>query len=131
MCRSASSEGFTLTETMVAMVVLTLALFAVISVNAYTLTATQGNQNRQIANQLACSQMALAESLLKINFHAPPFDINTPRMTSTQFPTFDYVVEDLGYEDTGRTLRAIRIRVFWQEKGVPRDYALASTFYNY
>lgn len=132
MCLSANSRrGFNLTEVMVAVFFVSMALLSVVSVNAYTLRATEGNQNRQIANGLASGQLAMAESVLKINFHAPPSDINTPRLTSNQFPTFDYVVEDLGYEDPGQNLRGIRVRVFWEEDGVPRTYALATTFYNY
>lgn len=116
---------------MVAMVFLTLAIFAVLSVNTYTVRASQGNRNRQTANLLASAQLATAESLLKINFHIPASDINTPRLSSTQYPGFDFVVEDLGYEDAAQNLRAIRSRVFWTEDGVQRSYELSTTLYDY
>lgn len=132
MCPSASSKrGFNLAEVMVAMVFLTLAIFAVMSVNVYTTRASQGNRNRQIANVLAATELSLAESVLRVNFHIPADNINTKRMTSTKYPTFDFVVEDLGYEDPGKNLRGIRSRVFWMEDGVQRSYELSTTIYNY
>ena len=132
MCPSASSRrGFNLAEVMVAMVFLTLAIFAVMSVNVYTTRASQGNRNRQIANVLAATELSLAESVLRVNFHIPKENINTKRMTSLKYPTFDFVVEDLGYEDPGQNLRGIRSRVFWMEDGVQRSYELSTTIYNY
>lgn len=128
---SKHQAGFNLTELMVAMVVLTISIFAVISVNAYTLRSTTGNRNRQVANMIATTMLGTAESLLKLNFHAPPSDINTPRMTSTEFPDFDFIIEDMGYEDAEYNLRAVRVRVFWQEDGYERSYQLETTFYDF
>lgn len=116
---------------MVAMVFLTIATFAVMSVNVYTTRASQGNRNRQIANTLAATELSMAESILRVNFHIPPANINTPRLTSTKYPDFDFVVEDLGYEDAAKNLRGIRSRVFWHENGVQRSYELSTTVYNY
>lgn len=113
------------------MVFLTLAIFAVLSVNAYSLKASLGNRNRQTANMLASSHLSMAESILKVNFHIPPDKINTGRLSSKQYPGFDFIVEDLGYEDPGKNLRAVRVRVFWHEDGVERTYALSTTRYNY
>jgi len=129
--RPNARKGFNLAEVMVAMVFLTIAIFAVMSVNVYTTRASQGNRNRQIANILASTELSMAESVLRVNFHIPPPNINTPRMTSTKYPEFDFVVEDLGYEDPGQNLRGIRSRVFWQEDGVQRSYELSTTVYNY
>lgn len=116
---------------LISLAVLAIAIFGVCSVNTYTNRAAQGNRNRQIANTIASSQLSMAESVLKINFHSDPDGINTPRLTSTQYPTFDFVVEDLGYEDPARNLRAIRSRVFWHENGAARSYELTTTLYNY
>jgi hypothetical protein len=116
---------------MIAMLVLVVAIFAIISVNTYTLRAAQGNRSRQVANMIAATELSLAESVLKVNFHAPASAINTVRMTSTRYPEFDFVVEDLGYEDPGKKLRGVRCRVFWGENGVDRSYSLATTFYDY
>ena len=116
---------------MVAMMVLLIGIFAIVSVNAYTLRATTGNRNRHIANMIASTELALTESVLKVNFHTPAENINTPRLKSTQFPDFDFVVEDLGYEDPTNMLRAVRSRVFWSEDGVEKTYVLETTFYNY
>ena len=114
-----------------AVVILTLALFAVISVNSYILKATVGSEKQQIANTIACNQMAVVDSILKVNFHAPTEDVGTPLLQSSQFPDFSFQINDLGYEDPQQTLRAISVQVFWQEKGVQRDYELATTFYGY
>ncbi len=115
-----------------AVVILTLALFAVISVNSYILKATVGSEKQQIANTIACNQLAVVDSILKINFHAPTEDIGTPVLQSSQFPGFSYRINDLLFEDPGQdTLRAVSVQVFWEEKGVQRDYELATTFYGY
>ncbi|MCA9779517.1 MAG: hypothetical protein KC800_22470, partial [Candidatus Eremiobacteraeota bacterium] len=114
-----------------AAVILTLALFAVISVNAYILKSTVTSEKQQIANTIACNQLAVVESILKVNFHAPPEDIGTSVLQSTQFPDFSFQINDLGYEDPQQTLRAVSVQVYWQEKGVQRDYELATTFYGY
>lgn len=125
------NRGISLGETLVALVILTIAVFAALSVNTYCLKAAQGNRNRQIANILASTEMALVEYVLKVNFHAPDSDVMTPRIRSNQYPNFDFLVDDVKYEDAGQNLRHVRVRVFWDEKGVEREYALATTFYNY
>ena len=129
--RNTSCKGFNLAEVMVAMVFLTIAMFAVMSVNVYTTRASRGNRSRQIANILASTELSMAESVLRVNFHIPSANINTPRMTSKRYPDYDFVVEDLGYEDPGQNLRGIRSRVFWQEDGVQRSYELSTTVYNF
>lgn len=128
---SRSKRGFNLAEVMVGMIFLTIAIFAVMSVNVYTTRASQGNRNRQTANILAATELSMAESILRVSFHIPAANINTPRLTSTKYPIFDFVVEDLGYEDPGQNLRGIRTRVFWMEDGVQRTYELSTTVYNY
>lgn len=124
-------RGFNLAEVMVAMVFLTIAAFAILAVNIYTTHAAQMNRNREIANRLATTELSLAESILRINFHLPASSINTVRLTSSQYPGFDFVVEDLGFEDPEQNLRAIRCRVFWNEAGIDRTYELATTLYDY
>lgn len=126
-----SRRGISLGETLVAMVVLTISIFAALSVNTYCLKAAQSNRNRQIANMLATTELALVESVLKVNFHAPDSDLMTPKIRSNQYPEFEFLVDDVKYEDPARNLRHVRVRVFWLEKGVDRQYALATTFYNY
>ena len=119
---------------MVSMVFLTMAIFAVLSVNSYTLRASQGNRNREIANRIACTQLSVVESILKINFHTPTGSITTPLLVSNQFPEFQYKVEDLGYEDNyvgGMNLRRVQCRVFWYAEGVQQGYALWTVLYNY
>ena len=116
---------------MVAMIFLTIAAFAILSVNVYTTHATQLNRNREIANRLAATELSLAESILRINFHIPAANINTSRMSSNQYPGFDFVVEDLGFEDADQHLRAIRCRVFWKEDRISRTYQLSTTLYDY
>lgn len=116
---------------MAAMLFLTIALFGLMGVNVYTSHATLSNRNRQIANLVASNQLAVADSILRVNFHISSDHINTPRMTSVQYPQFDFVLEDLGFEDAGQRLRGVRSRVFWTEDGMVRSYALATTFYDY
>lgn len=114
------------------MVFITIAVFAIVSVNAYTMRASHGNRSRQIANIIACTQLSMVEAVLKVDFHAPTTSVATPLLDSTQFPTYQFIVEDLGYEDPStEMLRGVRTRVFWTEGGVPKTYELATTFYNY
>jgi hypothetical protein len=125
-------RAYSLAEVLVAMFFLTIAIFAVISVNTYAAKASRANHNREVANQLAVSQMSLVASILKVDFHCPPESIQTPLIQSTMYPNFKFVVDDFDYEDPNtRSLRPIRVRVFWDEEGSPRNYALSTTFYNY
>lgn len=125
------SRGFNLAETMAAMVVLTLALFAVIAVNTYTLRSTDANENQLVANTIAGSQLSLVESILKTDFRVPTESVSTEVFQSAQNPDFYFQITDLGFEDPDRLLRRVSVRVYWKEKGVTRDYELATTFYNY
>lgn len=131
MLQGTKSRGVSLAETLIAMVVLSIAVFAVLSVNSYCLRAASTNKNYQIANLLATTELGLAESVLKINFFAPDADIATPKIASNQFPGFSFIVDDVKFEDPARNLRHVRVRVFWLERGVERQYALSTTFYNY
>lgn len=124
---SSKRRGFNLCEVMVAMTFLSVAAFAILSVNVYTLHAAQGNRNREIANRLAATELGLAEAVLRINFQASPASITTDRISSSQYPGFDFVVEDLGFEDAEHNLRGVRCRVFWNESGVVRSYQLATS----
>lgn len=124
--------AFSLVEVMGAAVILTLALFAVISVNAYILKSTVASEKRQIANTIACNQLAVVESILKVNFNAPSSDIATPVLQSSQFPGFSFRINDVGYEDPAtETLRVVSVQVQWEEKGETREYELETTFYGY
>ncbi len=116
---------------MAAMVVLALALFAVLSVHVYTLRSTTNNEMQHVANTIACEQMSLVESILKLNFRAPAENIQTPVLQSLQFPEFRFQVFDLGFEDAGQSLRAVAVRVNWNEGGIEHSYELSCTFYDY
>jgi hypothetical protein len=127
-----SARAYSLAEVLVAMFFLIISIFAVISVNTYAAKASRANHNREVANQLAVSQMSVVGSILKVDFHCPPANIETPLIQSTMYPNFRFVVEDFDYEDPNtRSLRPIRVRVFWDEEGSPRNYELTTTFYNY
>ncbi|MFN8612951.1 MAG: hypothetical protein U0931_35760 [Vulcanimicrobiota bacterium] len=127
--KNRSRAGFSLSEVMVATVFLSLAAFAILSINVYTLQATRGNRNREMANRLAASQLSVAEAVLRINFHASPTSINTDRLGSEQYQGFEFLVEDLGYENAQKDLRSVRCRVFWNESGAARAYQLETTLY--
>lgn len=119
-------------EVMASMVILTLALFAVLSVNAMTLKQATYNENAQTANTIACSQLAIAESVLKVNFRAAPSDVTTPLMGSLAFPKFTYQILDQGFvPGTGDSLRTVAVVVYWEDNGVRRNYQLSTIFYDY
>jgi prepilin-type N-terminal cleavage/methylation domain-containing protein len=133
MFQSANSKnrGFNLVETMAAVFILAVALFAVLSVNAYTLRLNASNQRHQTANSIASTQLSIAESILKADFHVPASSIETPLFDSADFPDFSFRIRDLGYEDAARNLRAVAVEVYWEEKKVQKNYVLSATFYNY
>lgn len=125
------SQGFSLVEVMAALFVLSVAVFAVLSVNAYTLRLNTSQQQLQTANSIASSQLAVVESVLKSDFHASTEAISTPLLQSRDFPEFSFAIIDEGYEDPGQNLRAVTVVVYWDGKGGERDYELSTTFYNY
>jgi hypothetical protein len=117
---------------MAAVVVLTLALFAVMSVNAMTLRQTRYNESLQTANTIATSQLAIAESVLKVNFRADTNDIGTGWMQSVTFPDFKYRIVDGGFvAGSNQRLRSLTVVVAWMENGTNRDFQLSTIFYDY
>lgn len=129
MFRSLKSKsfGFNLAEVLVAILFLTLALFALISVNVYSLRATQSNRGRQLANLIATTELGEVEARLKVDFHRA---VAAPVHPSSQFAGYRLEVRDLGYENAARSLRRVQVLVYWEEKGA-RSYDLAATFYHY
>ena len=119
--------GFNLAEVLVALLFLTLALFALISVNIYSMRAAQGNRGRQLANLVATTELGEVEAHLKVDFHQP---IAQSVQASPQFPGYRYAIQDLGYENPTHSLRRVQVVVQWDEKGA-RSYELAATFYHY
>ena len=116
---------------MAALIILTLALFSIISVNAYVLRATSNNENQTIANTIACGQLSIVESILKVDFKVPASSITTPVFKSLQHPEFLFQISDLGFEDPDQLLRRVRVDVHWKEKEMVHKYALETSFYNY
>ena len=116
---------------MAAVFVLSVALFAVLSVNAYTLRLNSHHQELQTANSIASSQLSIVESVLKTDFHAAPEAVNTPLLQSRDFPEFSFAIQDNGYEDPTQNLRAVTVYVVWDGQGETKEYELSTTFYNY
>ncbi len=117
---------------MAAMVILSLGIFALMSVNAMTLRQASYNENAQTAHTIATGQLALVEGILKINFRAAKSDLETDLMRSVTFPDFLYIIKDGGFvEGSGQSLRTIHVGVYWTEKGVERKHELETTFYDY
>lgn len=114
------------------MVVLSLGIFALLSVNAMTLRQSTYNENAQTAHTIATGQLGIVESILKVNFRAATEDLETPLMQSVTFPDFYYLIKDGGFvSGSGQTLRTVHVGVYWKEKGVDRKHELSTTFYDY
>lgn len=60
-------RGFTIAETMVALVVLSIAVLGLVAVQAYSLRSSQGNKTRHEASEIASAVMASVESRLRKN----------------------------------------------------------------
>lgn len=118
---------------MAAIFVLVIAIFGVLSVNTFSLRQALQNQNYQIANEIASTQLGLVESLLRRNFHANSSVIETSQDYEViDRPGFSFAIKDLGYEDSpANNLRAVVVVVTWKEKEVEKSYELETTFYNY
>ena len=139
---NSSKRGFSLVETMAAVFVLTVAIFAVFSVNAFTLKQSLNNKNHQTANTIASAQLEAVETVLKTDFHCSKesLEVVSPNETDPAkqlvaspvgHPEFIFQVQDFGYEGTDQNLRTVNVIVAWDEKGVGKTYELQTTFYNY
>ncbi|MGE0492342.1 MAG: prepilin-type N-terminal cleavage/methylation domain-containing protein [Vulcanimicrobiota bacterium] len=112
-------RGFTLSEVMVAIMLISIALLALVSMQAHTLRSEGMTQQRHQASVIAGSYLAQAEASLESDFDR---DVSKPRQTADD-PDFEVEVNQQPLEPD---LQAVTVRVLWREKQGWMDYVVRS-----
>lgn len=116
--------GFTLAEVMVALVLLSIAAFGLVSVQIYALGAMEGNRQQATASVIAASEMARIESgrargeRAAVRARAP-----VPGQDG-----FDMEVREEP-ETTQPGLQRVEVDVFWSDGKIDHHYLLWTWFY--
>lgn len=104
---------------MVAIMLVSIALLALVSMQAHTLRSEGMTQQRQQASVIAGSYLARAEASLESDFDS---DVSKPRQTADD-PAFEVEVSQQTLEPD---LQAVTVRVLWREKQGWMDYVVRS-----
>ncbi|MDE0911865.1 MAG: prepilin-type N-terminal cleavage/methylation domain-containing protein [Myxococcota bacterium] len=136
--RTRSRSGFSMIETMIAMLVLGFGLLTIASAQVYAVKSGQTGRHRTRAVEIAQTQMERLQSLswndadLVATGWTPNVDVvTTVESTSAQTAmTFSrqWRITDVIANQT----RSIDVRVGWTDAhGVTKDFALSSTRFNF
>jgi prepilin-type N-terminal cleavage/methylation domain-containing protein len=136
--RTSSRSGFSLIETMIAMLVLGFGLLTIASAQVYAVKSGQTGRHRTRAVEIAQTQMERLQSLswndagLVATAWTPNVDVvTTVESTSAQTAmTFSrqWRITDVIANQT----RSIDVRVGWTDAhGVTKNFALSSTRFNF
>jgi prepilin-type N-terminal cleavage/methylation domain-containing protein len=121
-----NSKGFTLTEVMVALAFLTIAIFGLVSSKIYAARAQQVTKERQAANVLAISELEAKERILRHDFTTK---VALPRGPVPGNPDFEKEVLESNAE--GRAdLRRVEVILYWEDKNGPQRHSLWTYFYD-
>lgn len=104
---------------MVAIMLISIALLALVSMQAHTLRSEGMTQQRHQASVIAGSYLAQAEASLESDFDR---DVSKPRQTADD-PDFEVEVNQQPLEPD---LQAVTVRVLWREKQGWMDYVVRS-----
>ena len=119
-------HGVTLTEVMVALSFITIAIFGLLSVNLYAAKGQSASKERQMATVLAVSEMEDAERELRHEFTTNIDKLKTP---STFRPDFE--ISRTATLVGGRPdLKRIDINIYWEDKNGPQTHNLWTYFYD-
>ena len=113
-------KAFSLTEVMAAIVLITIALFGLISIQAHTSRSQNFNRKRHFAMTLAASRLAETEAKLEDDFTLDVAQVLAP---DPEFP--DFSVEISATEEASSpNLKKIVTRVVWKEQQGRLNYKL-------
>ena len=114
-------RGFSLAEVVVAFLVVTLAVLALVSVQIYVLRAQAKTTERSTASTLAASRLNSIESVLLQDFYAP---VAASRAPLPEPPGFELAVTDEVLDQ----LREVHVAVYWTDANGPQEQALWTRF---
>jgi Tfp pilus assembly protein PilE len=103
-------RGFNLAEVMIAFMLIVIALFALISMQAHSMRSQTGSREDHQAVVLAGTLLAEAEAAIESDFASDP---SRPKSSIVDFP--DYEAE-IKVSNLGPSLKKIEVEVNW-EKG--------------
>lgn len=120
--KKSSQHAFSLSEVMVGLMVIVIALFALMALQAYTLRVQKFSEERHRAVSLATSRMVRVEAALDEDFEADPSGVLTP---DPEYPevSLEVIVEPGLSED----IKDIRVRAVWQEDRGQLSYHLENS----
>lgn len=111
---------------MVFLLLVTTAVFALISAQFYAYKASQGSRQRQTAANLAYSHLNTAEAILRRNFS---INQSLP-LTVLPVPTgFRIAISDTYEADGLENLKHIRCSIYWDESATVREYRASLDLY--
>lgn len=104
-----STWGFNLAEVMVAFMLIVIALFALISMQAHSMKSQTGSREAHLASILASSLLAEAEAKLESDFSDDPSRLSSPVAEHPEYEA-EVVVTVLNSE-----LKKIEVEVKWSD----------------
>ena len=105
--QSTATKGFNLAEVMVAFMLIVIALFALISMQAHAIKSQTGSREAHLASVLAGSLLADAEARLETDFTSDPSQASSPVPEHPEYQA-EVVVTTLTPE-----LKKISVEVKW------------------
>lgn len=113
-------RGFTLAEVMLAVLILSLAVLGMLSVQAYAFRAQGKGTERNRASLLAASRMNAVEAKLKDDFGAT---LTQARAPVPDAPGFELAVAQAAVPALA-DLREVLVTVYWTDDQGPHEYGL-------
>jgi len=129
--RSISQAGFTLLETTVAMVLMSIVGLGIAGLFAYAASNTSNAADREMAGAVAQQQM---EQLRSVTFTDSSLAATSPSGTTTTVMrlgrsyTVNTIIEDSAVVDSSATLKTITIKVTPQSASAPWSTNVTSIF---
>ena len=136
--RTRSRSGFSMIETMIAMLVLGFGLLTIASAQVYAMKSGQTGRHRTRAVEIAQTQMERLQSLswndadLMATEWTPNVDVETTVESTSAQAAMTFSRQWRITEAIANQTRAIDVRVGWTDAhGVTTDFTLSSTRFNF
>ena len=136
--RTRSRSGFSLIETMIAMLVLGFGLLTIASAQVYAVKSSQTGRHRTRAVEIAQTQMERLQSLswndadLAATAWTPNVDVVTTVESTSAHTAMTFSRQWRITDVIANQTRSIDVRVGWTDAhGVTKNFALSSTRFNF
>ncbi|MBI3926122.1 MAG: prepilin-type N-terminal cleavage/methylation domain-containing protein [Armatimonadetes bacterium] len=123
-------RGFTFAEIMVCLLLLSIAVLGLVSVQIFSFKATVQNEKQHIASLIARTVMAEAEHKLDLYFNDATLSTGAA-VPAPGHDGFNYAVlapPELDDDDDG--LRQVEVTVMWQDAGGEHRYRIETLLYD-